>query len=159
MAGKTTASAVWHTAIKYSGPGGFDFIARCTDPGAAKYIGYGMMLADVDGELKLTTGPGTADIHDYGLSVAEELANEDRYFLCHKDGGKILHNQKLASTYKIGDALYQSATGTWTYAKSSVVGKLFRLGFLVGPVDRITGTVLKGIDDTFTATEPVDILI
>jgi len=159
MAGKTTASAVWHTAIKYSGIGGYDFIARCSDPGAAKYIGYGMILADVDGELKLSTGAGTANHHDYGLSVAEELADLDRYFLCHKDGGKILHNQKLASTYKIGDAVYQSATGTWTYAKSSVVGILFRLGFVVGPVDRITATVLKGINDAFTATEPVDILI
>lgn len=157
---KTAASHVWHKGIKYRGIDGVLFIARCSDPGAAKYIGYGMMLADVDGELVLSSGPGTADHHDYSVSVGEELANTDRYFLAYREAGRILHNQKLAAGYKIGDAVYQSATGTWSYAKSSTGAcKLQRLGFVVGPVDRITATVVKGIDDALTATEPVDILI
>lgn len=157
---KTAASDVWSEAIKNRGIDGVDFIARCSDQGASLYVGKGMMLANVDGELTVAAGMGTADHFDYSISVAEEIADDDRYFLAHRDGGRILHNQKLASTYKIGDALYQTATGTWTYAKSATGASLLcRLGFLVGPTDRITATVTKGIDDAFTATEPVDILI
>lgn len=160
MAGKTAASDVWHKGIKYRGIDGVLFIARCTDPGAAKQVGYSMMLADIDGELILSSGAGTADHTDYSVSVAEELADLDRYFLAYRQAGRILHNQKLAAGYKIGDAVYESATGTWSYAKSSTGAcKLMRLAFLVGPTDRITATLAKGIDDAFTATEPVDILI
>ena len=160
MAGKTKASDVWHMGIKEMGIGGVLFIARCPDIGATTHrVGQGYMLADVDGELAIAAGMGTADHFDYSISVAEPIVDDDRYFLAYRPSGRILHNQKLASTYKIGDALQQSGTGTWTYAKSSVAGLLTRLGFLVGPADRITATVVKGIDDAFTATEPVDILI
>lgn len=160
MAGKTKASEIWHKFIKSWGLDGIDFIARCSDQGGSLYVGQGMMLANVDGELTVASGMGTADHFDYGLSVAEEIADDDRYFLCHKDSGKILHNQVLASTYKVGDAVYQTSTGTWTYAKSSTGASLLtRLGFVAGPEDRITASAVKGIDDAFTATEPVDILI
>jgi len=156
---KTAASDVWKEFFKYAGPGGFDFIARCSDIGAgAGFVGQGMMLANVDGELTVANGMGTADHFDYSISVAEEIADDDRYFLAHRDGGKVLHNQKLAGTYKIGDCLYQTATGTWTIVKSAT-DLLNRLAFLAGPTDRVTSTAVKGIDDAFTATEPVDIFI
>ena len=158
---KTAASHVWEKFFKYAGPGGFDFIARCPDIGATTHwVGQGYMLANVDGELCIAAGMGTADHFDYSISVAEKIVDDDRYFLAHRDGGKVLHNQKLAGTYKIGDALYQTAAGTWTYAKSATAASLLcRLGFLAGPTDRITSTVVKGIDDAFTTTEPVDIFI
>lgn len=155
---KTAASHVWHEGIKNRGLDGVDFIARCSDQGAARYVGTIMMLANVDGELTIASGMGTADHSDYSISIAEEIADDDRYFLAHRDGGRILHNQKLAAgTYKVGEALYQTATGTWTTVKSAT-DLLRRLAFLVGPTDRITATAVKGIDDAFTATEPVDIL-
>lgn len=159
---KTAASDVHNKAIKSRGLDGIDFIARCSDLGAGgAMVAKGMMLANVDGELCIANGMGTADHFDYSISVAEEIADDDRYFLAHREGGgKILHNQKLASTYKIGDALYCTATGTWTYAKSATGASLLcRLGFLIGPTDRMTANVVKGIDDAFTATEPVDILV
>ena len=158
---KTAASHVWKEFFKYAGPGGFDFIARCDDIGANTWwVGQGMMLANVDGELVKAGGMGTADHFDYSISVAEPIVDNDRYFLAHRDGGKVLHNQKLAATYKIGDAVYQTAAGTWTYAKSSTAASLLcRLEFVAGPTDRITSTAVKGIDDAFTATEGVDIFI
>ncbi|MCP4550887.1 MAG: hypothetical protein GY834_02350 [Bacteroidetes bacterium] len=73
---------------------------------------------------------------------------------------KILHNQQLASTYKIGDVVYESATGVWTYAdKDTAASLLMRPGIICGPADRITATVVKDIDDAFTATEGVDICV
>jgi len=159
---KTKASHVWHKGIKYRDKnGGFDFIARCNDIGSNTWAkGQGMMLSADAGELVLSAAPGDKDFHEYGLSVAEPIVDNDRYFLCHKDGGRVKHNQKLAAGYNIGDALVQTATGTWTIADDDTVGhELYRLGFLVGPADRITATVLKGIDDAFSATEPADILM
>lgn len=158
---KTAASDVWHKIIKDRGLHGVDFVARCADLGAAAQVGTGMMLHTVAGELTISAGAGTADQFDYEISVAEEIADDDRYFLAHKNGGKILHNQKLAGAYKLGDAVYESSTGTWTQADSDGVAgsKLVRLGFVCGPVDRITATVVKGIDDALTATEPADILV
>lgn len=159
---KTAASQVWHKGIKYRDKsGGFDFIARISDIGVTTYyVGQGMMLSDNAGELELAAAPGTKEFHEYGLSVAEKIIELDVYFLCHKDGGRILHNQKLAGNYEIGDALVQLATGTWTISDDDTAGhELRRLGFLVGPADRMTGDVVKGIDDAFTGAEPVDILI
>ena len=159
---KTKASHVWHKGIKYRDKnGGFDFIARVADIGATVYYkGQGMTISAGAGELVLSAGPGGKDFHEYGLSVAEKIVELDLFFLCHKDGGRVKHNQKLAGAYKIGDALVQTATGTWTIADDDTVGhELYRLGFLVGPADRITGIDTKGIDDAFSATEPADILI
>lgn len=156
---KTAASHVWTEGLKYRGIDGVLFIARCNDIGSNTWwVGQSMMLADVDGELVIASGMGTADHVDYSVSVAEPIVDDDRYFLAYRMAGRILHNQKLASTYKIGDCLYQTAAGTWTIVKSST-SLLERLAFLIGPTDRITSAVVKGIDDAFTATEGVDILI
>lgn len=156
---KTAASGVWNQGIKYRGIDGILFIARVNDIGSNTWwVGQTMMLANVDGELVIASGMGVADHVDYSISVAEPIVDDDRYFLAYRMAGRILHNQKLASTYKIGDCLYQTAAGTWTIVKSST-SLLERLAFLVGPADRITSTVVKKIDDAFTATEPADILI
>lgn len=155
---KTTASGVWHQGIKAIGNGWIKFIARTADIGATTYwVGQAMEIGN-DGELLIFT---TAQ-PDYntGVTVAEPIVDNDRYFLAKKKGAEILHNQKLAGTYKIGDALYQTAAGTWTLTDESTAASLLcDPAFLVGPADRVTATVLKGIDDAFTATEPVDILI
>lgn len=159
---KLKASNVWHKGIKYRDKnGGFDFIARLSTIGATVYYkGQGMTISAAAGELILSAGPGGKDFHEYGLSVAEKIIEDDVFFLCHKDGGRVKHNQKLAAGYKIGDALVQTGTGVWTIADDDTVGhELYRLGFLVGPADRVTSEVLKGIDDAFSATEPADILM
>ena len=158
---KTSPSHVWHKAIKVHNWGGFDFICKIVDQDEALYIGNILMPHTVAGDMTQAAGMGTADQHDYGVSVAEEVADGDTYCLAHKDGGRVLHNQKLAGAYSIGDAVYQSSTGTWTLADSDTVAQsiLMRVGFVVGPEDRVTSTAVKGIDDAFTATEPVDILV
>ncbi|KKL82708.1 hypothetical protein LCGC14_1982060 [marine sediment metagenome] len=158
---KTTAKSVWERAIKAIGNGWVKFIAKCNDIGATTfYVGQSMMLSATAGELVLAASMGTNNHTEFGLSVAEPIVDNDRFFLAKKLGAEILHNQKLASTYSIGDAVIQTATGTWTIAVSSTGAHLLqKLGFVVGPVDRVTGGVLKGIGDAFTATEPVDILI
>jgi hypothetical protein len=156
---KTSPSDVWHKPIKQQGRNGTDFICHIADQNEALYVGNVLMIGD-DGVMTQAAGMGTADFHDYGITVAEEVADGDTYCLAHMNGGKILHNQKLASTYSIGDAVYQSSTGTWTYAdKDTAQSILMKLGFVIGPADRITSTVIKDIDDAFTATEPIDILI
>jgi hypothetical protein len=155
---KTAASDVWHTAIKEIGNGWITFIARTADIGATTYwVGQAMEIGN-DGELLIFT---TAQ-PDYntGVTVAEPIVDDDRYFLAKKKGAEILHNQKLAGAYVIGDCVYQTAAGTWTITDESTAASLLvDPAFVVGPVDRITGGVLKGIDDAFAATEPVDILI
>ena len=98
--------------------------------------------------------------HPTGVTVAETIIDDDRYFLAKKKGAKILHNQKLAGAYVIGDAVYESSKGVWTHTDESTVESLLHeAGFVVGPEDRITDNVVKDIDDALTATEPVDILI
>lgn len=158
---KTSPSDVWHKPIKQHGVSGTDFICHIADQGESLYIGNVLMISTTAGVMTQAAGMGTADQHDYGITVAEEVADDDTYCLAHMNGGRILHNQKLASTYSIGDAVYQSSTGTWTQADSDTVAQsiLMKLGFVIGPADRITATVIKDIDDAFTATEPVDILI
>lgn len=158
---KTSPSDVWHKPIKQHGLNGTDFICHIVDQNEALYVGNKLMVHTTAGTMTQAAGMGTADQHEYNISVAEEVADGDTYCLAHMPGGKILHNQKLAGTYSTGDCLYQSATGTWTQADSDTVAQsiLMSVGFLVGPADRITSTVIKDIDDAFTATEPVDILI
>ena len=154
---KTAASDVWESGIKATGNGWVKFIARINDIGATTYwVGTALEIGN-DGELLLFT---TAQ-PDYntGVTVAEPIVDDDRYFLAKKKGAEILHNQKLASTYKIGDAVYQTAAGTWTLTDESTGASLLAdPAFIVGPADRVTSGVIKGIDDAFTATEPVDIL-
>ncbi len=155
--GKTVASDVWHKPIKEIGNGYIKFIARTADIGATTYwVGQAMEIGN-DGELLIfsTAQPD----YNTGVTVAEPIVNTDRYFLAKKKGAEILHNQKLASTYVIGDCVYQTAAGTWTITDESTAASLLvDPAFVIGPADRVTATVLKGIDDTFTATEPVDIL-
>lgn len=155
---KTAASHVWHKGIKEIGNGYVLAIMRCSDAGAGGIqVGSGMMLAAVDGEMCVFADSA---VHLTGVTVAETIVDDDRYFLGKKKGGQILHNQKLAGTYKIADAVYCSATGTWTYAQSGTANSLLgEVGIVVGPADRVTATVLKDIDDAFTATEGVDILV
>ena len=155
---KTTASLVWHKAIKAIGNGWVKFIGKTADIGATVYyVGQGMELGD-DGEMVIFTTAQPDFLPQ--ITVAEPIVDDDRYALYKKKGAEILHNQKLAGTYKIGDAVVQTGLGTWTLAdKDTAAHLLMDLGFVIGPEDRITATVLKGIDDAFTATEPVDILI
>jgi hypothetical protein len=152
---KTSPSDVWHKPIKEIGNGYITLICKTVDQNEAVYAGNGMEVGD-DGALTQFT----TDQPDFppNITVEEDIADGDTYFLGRKKGAKILHNQKLASTYSIGDALYKSAAGTWTYAdKDTAQSLLMEVGILCGPADRITSGVIKDIDDAFTATEPVDI--
>ena len=156
---KTAASDVWDKGIKEIGNGYMKIIAKTADIGATTYwVGQMLELGD-DGEWLIftTASPDAPGAH---AEVAEPIVDNDRYCLIKIRGAEVLHNQKLAGTYKIGDAVYQTAAGTWTHAdKDTAASLLMRHGTVVGPADRITATVLKGIDDAFTATEPVDIVI
>ena len=111
-----------------------------------------------DGELVIFT-TAQPDFNSC-ITVAEPIVDDDRYFLAKKKGAEILHNQKLAGAYVIGDCVYQTAAGTWTITDESTAASLLvDPAFVVGPCDRITSTAVKGIDDALSATEPVDILI
>ena len=93
-------------------------------------------------------------------TVAEDIADNDRYCLVKKVGAEILHNQKLAAGYQIGAAVYKTAAGTWSHVDHAVAACLLsEIGIVVGPADRVTATALKGIDDALSATEPVNICL
>ena len=155
---KTKASDVWHKPIKFIGNGFIEFIARCADQGASRFVGHAMQMGDIGEWIVYATA--VADYQGGFLEVAEEIADDDRYFLAKRAGCKILHNQKLAGAYVIGDGVVQTSTGTWTLMDKDTAGHmLMKAGIVVGPADRVTATVIKDIDDALTATEPVDILI
>lgn len=155
---KTTASAVWSKIIKTIGNGFMEFVARCADQNASLYIGQAMQMGDIGEWIIYATG--VADFIGGFVTVAEEVADDDRYFLASRAGCKILHNQKLAGAYVLADGVVQTSTGTWTLFDKDTAGHmLMKPGIVCGPVDRVTATVIKGIDDALTATEPVDILI
>lgn len=155
---KTTPKLTWHKAIKAIGNGWVKFIAKTADIGATTYwVGQGMELGD-DGELVIFTTAQPDFLPQ--VTVAEPIVDDDRYFIAKKKGAEILHNQKLVGTYGIGDAVVQTAAGTWTLAdKDTAAHLLMDLGFVIGPEDRVTATVIKDINDAFTTTEPVDILL
>ncbi|KKN42896.1 hypothetical protein LCGC14_0708700 [marine sediment metagenome] len=153
----TTAGGMWAKPIKEIGNGYIKFIARCIDLGADLYIGTGMEIGNNGELIKYTTAQPDWQT---GITVAELIPDDDRYFIAKKNGAEILHNQKLASTYGIGDAVYQTGAGTWSLCDESDAESLLHTpAFVVGPADRFTAGVLKDIDDAFTSTEGIDILI
>ena len=119
--------------------------------------GNGLELHD-DGSLTIFS-TGQPDWNP-GISLAEDMVNGDVFAIVKKKGAEILHNQKLAGAYSIGTCVYKTAAGTWTVAdKDTAASLLSEVGIVCGPADRVTGGVLKGIDDAFAATEPVDICL
>lgn len=155
---KTAASDVWHKPIKRIGNGYIDLIMRCADLGGDWFAGSQMEVGDdgIFGKF-VTASPDAPFAH---VVVAEDIADDDTYFLGRKYGAEILHNQKLAASYQIGTAVYKTAAGTWTVADKDTAGSLLsNLGIVCGPADRITAGVVKDIDDALLATEPVDICV
>jgi len=155
---KTAASDVWVKPIKTIGNGYIDLIMRCQDQQAARYAGTQMELHD-DGTFTIyaTASPDAPLAH---VIVAEDIADDDTYFLGRLIGATILHNQKLAAAYQIGTAVYKTAAGTWTVAdKDAATSLLGKIGIVCGPADRITSAAVKDIDDALSATEPVDICV
>jgi len=153
---KTTPSLVWHKPIKVIGKGYIDLICKTPDIGATTYwAGQGLELGDDGAFVKFTT-----DQPDYmpNIVVVEDIVESDLYFLGRKHGAKILHNQLLAGTYTIGTGVYKTAAGTWTIAdKDTPASLLVEVGIVCGPGQRVTGGVMKTMDDTFSVTEGVDI--
>ena len=155
---KTAPSDVWVRPIKYIGNGYIELIAAVVDTAAGILAGVGMGISTTAGSLTIFV---TAD-PDWiaGITIAEDVVDDDVYCLVKKKGAQILHNQKLAGAYGIGDLVYKSAAGTWTHADHGVADSLLgEIGIVCGPGDRITGGVLKDMDDALTATEPVDICV
>jgi len=154
---KTAASDVWKTTIKAEGNGWVDVVALMTDIAESWFKGQALQMGDDGAWIKYATG--VADFIGGFCVLSEPKVDDDTYGLVRKFGAEVLHNQKLAGTYKCGDGVVQTAAGTWTLFDKDTAGHmLMRPGIVCGPEDRITGGVLKGIDDAFTATEPVDIL-
>ena len=152
----TDQGLCWPKPIKEIGNGYIKLIVKITDPTGVVYQGNGMEVAT--GEMVLFT-TGQPDWQP-GMSYAEDTMDADIYIIAKKKGAEILHNQKLASTYSIGDPVYKTAAGTWTLAAQATGGSLLtEVGIVCGPADRVTGGVLKSIVDAFTATEPVDICL
>jgi len=157
----TDQGLCWPTPIKAVGNGWIKLIVKIADPVGVILQGNGMEVGAVaDGEMTLFT---TAQ-PDWqpGMSYAEDTMTGDIFIIAKKKGAEILHNQKLASTYSIGDPVYKTAAGTWTHVQGdggAAASLLTEVGIVCGPEDRVTGGVLKGITDAFTATEPVDICV
>ena len=155
---KTTASAVWKEPIKEIGNGYIKLIAQVVDTAAGILQGVGMGISTTAGNLTIFV-TGDPDWNP-GITIAEDVADDDRYCLIKKIGAEILHNQKIAGAYQIGAGVYKTAAGTWTHADHDVGASLLtEIGIVVGPADRVTDTVLKDIDDALTATEPVNICL
>jgi len=156
-----TRKKVWYKPIKDINNGYIELVCNISDPVGDLPVGHQMMLADVAGEMCKATAMGDGNHVEYGFSVAEAVASGDVFALLRKVGAKILHNQKLVGAYSIGDAVIGIAGGgAWTQAKSATAQhKDYKIGIVCGPADRYEGAVLRGIEDAFTATEPVDICI
>ena len=157
----TTQAICWPKAIKEIGNGWIKLIVKIADPVGVILQGNGMEVgAAADGEMTLFTTAQPDWIN--GMSYAEDTVSGDIYIIAKKKGAEILHNQKLASTYSIGDPVYKTAAGTWTHVQGdggAAASLLTEIGIVCGPEDRVTAGVLKGITDAFTATEPVDICL
>lgn len=159
MAGKTAPSHVWKSPIKAIGNGWIKLIAKCVDIGVTTlWQGQGLEIHATVAQFGIFTS-GQPDWQT-GISVAEDIVDNDLYCLVKKKGAEILHNQKLAAAYGIGIPVYKTAAGTWTQAKGDVPAALLsEVGIICGPADRYEGAVLRDIDVAFTATEPVDICL
>ena len=157
----TTQALCWRTPIKAIGNGWIKLIVKIADPVGVIRQGNGMEVgAAADGEMTLFTS--AQPDWQPGMSYAEDTMTGDIFIIAKKKGAEILHNQKLASTYSIGDPVYKTGSGTWTIVQGdggAAASLLSEVGIVCGPADRITGGVLKGITDAFTATEPVDICL
>ena len=155
----TTQALCWPEPIKAIGNGWIKLIVKIADPVGVILQGNGMEIGAVaPGEMTLFT-TGQPDWQP-GMSYAEDTMTGDLYIIAKKKGAEILHNQKLATGLSIGDPVYKSAAGTWTLvAVATAACLLTEVGIVCGPADRVTGAVLKGITDAFTATEPVDICL
>ncbi|KKL96705.1 hypothetical protein LCGC14_1841780 [marine sediment metagenome] len=156
---KTSASHVWFEPIKEIGNGYIKCIAQCIDLGAGGLKqGNGMAPSTTAGNL---TKFVTADPDwNSGITVAEDIADDDRYCLIKKIGAEILHNQKLVGAYQIGAAVYKTGAGLWSHVDHGVPASLLtEIGIVVGPADRVTSEVLKGINDALSTSEPVNICL
>lgn len=156
---KTSPSDVWHKPIKEEGNGYIDLICACVDVGAGGLkAGVPMLPSTTGGNFTafVTADPDAPS----NLTVAEDIVDDDRYFLGRKRGAKILHNQKLAGAYGIGHGVYKTGAGTWTELDHDAAASLIvESGIVCGPADRITGGDVKDIDDALSATEGVDICV
>lgn len=156
---KTAASDVWSEPIKEIGNGYIKCIAQCVDVGAGG-LRQGVGLAPSTTAGNLTVFVTVDPDWNGGITVAEDIVDDDRYCLVKKVGAEILHNQKLVGAYQIGAAVYKTAAGTWSHVDHGVAASLLtEIGIVVGPADRVTATVLKGIDDALSATEPTNICL
>ena len=154
---KTAPSDVWSKPIKKIGNGFIDCIVFTVDDATTWWVGQGMQYGDDGAFIKYATG--VADFINGMLTLVEPKVDDDTYCLARKYGAEVLHNQKLAGAYGIGKGVYQTAAGTWTLLdKDTAAAMLMRPGIVGGPSDRITSSVLKGIDDAMSATEGVDII-
>jgi len=155
----TSASDVWFEPIKAIGNGWMKVIAQIVDPGAGLHkAGIGLAPSTTAGNLTkfVTIDPDWKS----NITIAEDCLQTDRYALVKKIGAEILHNQKIGGAYQIGAAVYKTAAGTWDHVDHAVGASLLTdIGIVVGPADRVTATVLKGIDDALSATEPVCICL
>ena len=150
---KTSASHVWKEPIKAIGNGWIKVIAQVVDTAAGIKQGVGMGVSTTAGNLTIFV---TADGDwNAGITIAEDVADNDRYCLIKKIGAEILHNQKLAGAYQIGAAVYKTASGTWSHVDHAVGASLLtEIGTVLGPADRVTAEVLKDMDDALSTSEP-----
>jgi len=156
---KDAATKVWMEPIKEIGNGFIKLIAQCVDVGAGGCKApSGLAVSTTAGNLT----PFVSADPDWnaGITVAEDIVDDDRYCLIKKVGAEILHNQKLAGGYQIGAAVYKTGAGTWSHVDHAVPACLLtEIGIVTGPADRVTAEVLKNMDDALSATEPVCICL
>ena len=157
----TTQALCWHKPIKAIGNGFIKLIVKIADPAGVIYQGNGMEIGAVAaGEMTLFTS--AQPDWQPGMSYAEDTINGDLYIIAKKKGAEILHNQVLATGLSIGDPVYKTAAGTWTLVDGQApvaASLLSEVGIVCGPADRETAGVLKGINNAFSTTEPVDICL
>ena len=68
------------------------------------------------------------------------------------EGTPIYEYGKLASTYSVGDFVYESSTGTWTVIDADTAGTIIMKMAVVGYKERILSTGAKSSIDTAYAT-------
>lgn len=68
------------------------------------------------------------------------------------EGTPIYEYGKLASTYSVGDYIYESSTGTWTVVDADTAATLLFRPAVVGYKERILSTGAKSSIDTAYAT-------
>jgi len=75
------------------------------------------------------------------------------------EGTPIYDYGKVASTYSVGDIVYQAADGTWTHVDQAVAASLDYRTAVVGYKERILATGAKSSIDTAYATTDTGIPI